>query len=202
MKRIIITEEEKSRILGLYEGPTSINLAKDLATILGITENELSFLNSLSQENINNQSPKNLTTIETNITNELSKVLPLIYQKNNTPEKFKPIAEKLVSYKIDVYGKLNQNQKMILDGIVSPFEDFLRKSTPQQNPQQLQTKPSSSPNTKIGSIPGDKDYEYKLENGKYYLKGKEGRPSATKYPNWIEAKGKGLQSIKQKVKFQ
>ena len=40
----------------------------------------------------------------------------------------------------------------------------------------------------------DKKYDYKLENGKYYysLKGKN---------SWVEAKGKGLESIKQKVKF-
>ena len=41
----------------------------------------------------------------------------------------------------------------------------------------------------------DKSYEYKLENGKYYFKSK------AKYPDWVEATGKGLESIKKKVKF-
>ena len=40
----------------------------------------------------------------------------------------------------------------------------------------------------------DRSYDYKLENGKYFysLKGKN---------QWIEAKGKGLESIKAKIKF-
>ena len=40
----------------------------------------------------------------------------------------------------------------------------------------------------------DKTYDYKLENGKYYysLKGQN---------KWVEATGKGLESIKTKVKF-
>lgn len=43
----------------------------------------------------------------------------------------------------------------------------------------------------------DNSYEYKMENGKYYFKGKPGGKFATKYPNWTEAKAqKGIDSIK------
>ena len=45
----------------------------------------------------------------------------------------------------------------------------------------------------------DKNYDYKLSDGKYYFKGKGSL--ATKYPNWVEATGKGLESIKNNVKF-
>jgi hypothetical protein len=44
------------------------------------------------------------------------------------------------------------------------------------------------------NVSHDKSYDYKLENGKYYYsrKGKN---------KWIEAKGRGLNAIKEKVKF-
>ena len=47
----------------------------------------------------------------------------------------------------------------------------------------------------------DKAYDYKLENGKYYFKGKENTQYAKNYPNWVEATGKGLEAIKSKVTF-
>jgi hypothetical protein len=47
----------------------------------------------------------------------------------------------------------------------------------------------------------DRAYDYKLENGKYFFKGKQGTSAGTKYPNWIEATGTGLTNIKQYVKF-
>jgi hypothetical protein len=45
----------------------------------------------------------------------------------------------------------------------------------------------------------DKSFDYALDNGKYYFKGKGSYTK--KYPNWKEAKGSGLESIKSKVKF-
>jgi len=47
----------------------------------------------------------------------------------------------------------------------------------------------------------DKAYDYKLSGGKYYFKGKANTTYATKFPNWTEATGKGLEAIKSKVKF-
>ena len=45
--------------------------------------------------------------------------------------------------------------------------------------------------------PNDKAYDYKMENGKYYFKGKPNTSYATKYPNWYEAKAqKGINAIK------
>jgi hypothetical protein len=45
----------------------------------------------------------------------------------------------------------------------------------------------------------DRSYDYKLSNGKYYFKGKGGL--SNRFPDWVEAKGKGLDAIKTKVKF-
>jgi hypothetical protein len=61
--------------------------------------------------------------------------------------------------------------------------------------------PQATTTTEKINTTHDKDYDYKLENNKYFFKGKQGRPSATKYPNWVEATGKGLESIKKNVKF-
>ena len=47
----------------------------------------------------------------------------------------------------------------------------------------------------------DKNYDYMLKDGKYYFKGKQGTTAGVKYPNWVEATGKGLESIKSIVKF-
>ena len=47
----------------------------------------------------------------------------------------------------------------------------------------------------------DKACDYKLENGKYYFKGKENTQHTKKYPNWVEATGKGLEAIRSKVTF-
>ena len=59
---------------------------------------------------------------------------------------------------------------------------------------------TSTPQEKINTT-NDKSYDYKLSNGKYYFKGKPNTTAGTKYPNWVEAKGKGLESIKNMVKF-
>jgi|694.fasta_scaffold53232_4 hypothetical protein len=45
----------------------------------------------------------------------------------------------------------------------------------------------------------DKAFDYALDNGKYYFKGKGSYTK--KYPNWKEAKGNALTSIQNKVKF-
>jgi len=60
------------------------------------------------------------------------------------------------------------------------------KSVMEQDSGKLQTSKINTTN--------DKSYDYKLENGKYYysLKGQN---------KWVEAIGKGLESIKTKVKF-
>ena len=62
---------------------------------------------------------------------------------------------------------------------------------------------SMKPNNEQGKINTtfDKAYDYKLENGKYYFKGKENTQYSKKYPNWVEATGKGLEAIKSKVTF-
>ena len=65
------------------------------------------------------------------------------------------------------------------------------------NIQKVSSNPTT--NTKVSTTSkinttNDRSYDYKLENGKYYY-------SKKGLNKWIEAKGKGLESIKTKVKF-
>jgi hypothetical protein len=58
------------------------------------------------------------------------------------------------------------------------------------------TSGTSAP-TSVLITKNDNAYEYKMENGKYYFKGKAGTKFATKYPDWREAKAqKGIDAIK------
>jgi hypothetical protein len=102
---------------------------------------------------------------------------------------------------------INDAIKMVGD---SP--ETLQTISSQQASQQVQSQtaptelagvnpqPVTSGGEKINTT-FDKAYDYKFENGKYYFKGKEKTQYANKYPNWVEATGKGLESIKSKIKF-
>ena len=84
--------------------------------------------------------------------------------------------------------------------INSTKETQTTTNTNTQN-QETQTKTGEfqlSQNAKINTT-NDKSFDYALDNGKYYFKGKG--TQASKYPNWVEAKGNGLNNIKSKVKF-
>jgi len=94
-------------------------------------------------------------------------------------------------------GQMTENQKKFLTTTISLFESFKKNvlSKPnQQNqaPQQGQS-PQQNQGEKINTT-NDKSYDYKLSDGKYYYSKKNEN-------NWVEAKGKGLEAIKSKVKF-
>ena len=59
---------------------------------------------------------------------------------------------------------------------------------------------TANKNYKINTT-NDKSYDYMLFNNKYYFKGKQNTQAGSKYPKWVEATGKGLESIKNNVKF-
>jgi hypothetical protein len=63
-----------------------------------------------------------------------------------------------------------------------------------------ETPPQNNSQAKINTT-NDRAYDYKLEDGKYYFKGKDNTNYGKKYPNWVEAKGEGLKAIKAQVKF-
>jgi hypothetical protein len=215
MKKFIITEEEKSRILNMYnliseepvdpvqdikkevqnittlakqlsskpntQTPLS-QFTKDMAKIYGIPEEECSSLEAL---NDNLDSPTRTYYYDLfrgqmdNLTNSVEKI--------RQSGKFDEFFNQLKSYN----GQMTENQKKLLTGIISSLEAY-KNVLPKPNQQQGQS-PQQNQGEKINTAHDD-SYDYKLSGGKYYY-------SKKNQNNWVEAKEKGLKSIKSKVKF-
>jgi hypothetical protein len=71
--------------------------------------------------------------------------------------------------------------------------DTINQPKPTEQPDKVTTTDTTQPGDKINTT-NDRTYDYKLSGGKYYYS-KKGQN------NWIEAKGKGLEAIKTKIKF-
>lgn len=167
---------------------------------------------TLSQEVVNNikQNP----TYITNISNFLNSYRGSMTQtQKNFVEATKSAIQTLSlaqskNISNNITNSLNQTQNRGTENIFSlPMWNTQNRSTvtPSQSAttaqtQSVTTTETTQPGDKINTT-NDKDYDYKLSGGKYYFKGKPNTTSATKYPNWTEATGKGLEAIKSKVKF-
>lgn len=221
MNKFIISEEEKSRILNMYnlisEGPEdpvqdlknqAQNLStlanklssepntqkplsqftKDMAAIYGIPEDEATSLEAFN-DNLDEPTRAYYYKFYASQMNNFRDSLLKIKQSG----KFDEFLNQLKTYN----GQMTENQKKFLTTTISLFESFKKNvlSKPnQQNqaPQQGQS-PQQNQDEKINTT-NDKSYDYKLSGGKYYYSKKNEN-------NWIEAKGKGLEAIKSKVKF-
>jgi hypothetical protein len=221
MNKFIISEEEKSRILNMYnlisEGPEdpvqdlknqAQNLStlgkklssepntqtplsqftKDMAAIYGIPEDEATSL-ELFNDNLDEPTRAYYHKFYASQMNNFRDSLLKLKQSG----KFDEFLNQLKTYN----GQMTENQKKFLTTTISLFESFKKNvlSKPnQQNqaPQQGQS-PQQNQGEKINTT-NDKSYDYKLSDGKYYYSKKNEN-------NWVEAKGKGLEAIKSKVKF-
>jgi hypothetical protein len=221
MNKFIISEEERSRILNMYnlisEGPEdpvqdlknqAQNLStlgkklssepntqtplsqftKDMAAIYGIPEEEATSL-ELFNDNLDEPTRAYYHKFYASQMNNFRDSLLKIKQSG----KFDEFLNQLKTYN----GQMTENQKKFLTTTISLFESFKKNvlSKPnQQNqaPQQGQS-PQQNQDEKINTT-NDKSYDYKLSDGKYYYSKKNEN-------NWVEAKGKGLEAIKSKVKF-
>jgi hypothetical protein len=176
MKKFIITEEEKKQIRKLYETIGDKLSAEELVSKKGdFTKRVASVLNKHYGINLSASATGSWTDKD----------------YNDTLKKF--MEEKGIAVWVCKKG----------DGwchdddegeVTTKDEKFWEVLKSIENPQATTT-------TEKINTTHDKDYDYKFENNKYFFKGKQGRSSATKYPNWVEATGKGLESIKNKVKF-
>jgi hypothetical protein len=98
-------------------------------------------------------------------------------------------------------GSVSEEQKIWLNNFIEilktikPQIENYAQGLPQEKVSVNLSNPNESPSTeeKINTA-NDRTYDYKLSGGKYYysLKGQN---------NWVEANGKGLESIKSKVNF-
>jgi hypothetical protein len=215
MKKFVITEDEKKKILDLYEQaqtPQFSQFTIDIAKLYGIPAEEMSFLEAhnssldaatrkkyfdLTSQQLQNVSNKLVDYGRQGTYNNLLKSVSS-YSGNMTPEQKTfldnqvgflqvnaPVYNKLKGYSEEQWQQITQKMGQLKGGTAQPTE-----TTPE-------SQPTNSTPTQQGekiNTTNDKSYDYKLSNGKYYY--------STKGQNkWIEAKGKGLESIKSKVKF-
>jgi hypothetical protein len=174
MKKFIITEEERSRILNLYE-----KVGEPLSTD-GLSSQKAQATKKEAQA-LNNYYKINLKSATTGDWQDK--------EFNDTLKKF--MEEKGIPVHI---CKSN-------DGWCGPDSDGEVGAGNKEDMDKLYKALYGDNQAEKINTTNDKDYDYKFSNEKYYFKGKEGRPSATKYPNWVEATGKGLEAIKKNVKF-
>jgi len=169
MKRFIITEEEKSRILGLYEKVGDPLTPQALSSLKAQTTKTYA-------QFLNNYYKLDLSSAKTGNWNDKD--------YNDTLKKF--MEEKGVPVWVcktgDGYCKDGEDGEVVANGLEN-IKKLHGLITGQQN----------STEEKINTT-HDKSYDYKLSNGKYYY-------SAKGQNKWIEATGKGLESIKFNVKF-
>jgi hypothetical protein len=215
MKKFVITEDERKKILGLYEQaqtPQFSQFTIDIAKLYGIPAEEMSYLESyntsldaetrkkyfdLAPQQLQNLSKKLADYGRQGTYDNLLKSVSS-YSGNMTPEQKtfldnqvsflqtnKPMYDKFKGYTDDQWQQITQKMGQLKGGTAQPTE-----TTPE-------SQPTNSTPTQQGekiNTTNDKSYDYKLSNGKYYY--------STKGQNkWIEAKGEGLDAIKSKVKF-
>ena len=168
MKKFIITEEEKSRILGLYEKvgdqltPQALSSPKSQ-----ITKTYAQFLNNYYKLNLSSAKTGNWSDKD----------------YNDTLKKF--MEEKGIPVWVCKTG----------DGYCADGSDGEVGAGNQSDLKKLHDLiTGQQPTEEKINTTNDRSYDYKLSNGKYYY-------SKKGLNQWVEAKGKGLESIKSKIKF-
>jgi hypothetical protein len=208
--KFIITEDERSRILNLYEQTQSYQpsqFVKDIAKILSIPETTL-YIYDLTPETFGGDQNKYMAAAKlvipelANVTDS-TKFGNIISQKiaesgqmtmnqvRNNYESIQNYAQNVLSQLNAYQGQMTSYQKMLLDNFKNATQKLVNAQQPTTATTQSNT--SQAAGEKINTT-NDRSYDYKLSGGKYYY-------SAKGQNKWIEAKGKGLQSIKSKVKF-
>ena len=210
MSKFIITEEEKKRILGLYEQaqPQGYSqFTEDVAKMIGVPTEEVSYLES-ANENLDIAKRREYQKLAMN----QIKNITFAFAKWVRDGKLDGVLSTLKGYN----RPMNEMQKQTLQSLITTTEsqkpqyekfkkmpedqwnEYVQKNvtvdTPQvSNEPETSDQPSQEGDEKINTT-NDRSYDYKLSGGKYYYttKGED---------NWIEAKGKGLEAIKSKIQF-
>ena len=208
--KFIITEDERSRILNLYEQTQSYQpsqFVKDIAKILSIPET-IFYIYDLDKDTFGGDQNKYMEAAKL-IIPELANVTDNTKWGNIIAQKIAESGQMAMNYVRDNYGKIQnyaQNvlsqlnayqgqmtfyQKMLLDNYKNATQKLVNAQQPTTATTQSNT--SQAAGEKINTT-NDRSYDYKLSGGKYYY-------SVKGQNKWVEAKGKGLDAIKYKVKF-
>ena len=204
MGKFIITEEEKNRILNLYEDnnqPVKLSdFTKDVASMLGLPEDQVSYVESFNESldsNTRKQYYNLFSTQSKNITLALSNALKdnkldgIIDQFKSYSKPMNSSQEGFINIMMGLFDKFKLIPKDQVDNLIQQSNFGQQSNTTNTTSPTNNTTPSSD--EKINTT-NDRSYDYKLSGGKYYY-------SAKGQNKWIEAKGNGLTSIKSKVKF-
>ena len=207
MSKFIITEEEKLRILNLYEQTQNSQFTQDIAAILGVAEDEISYIEGFNETLDINKRKEYFDKLEgqrKNLTFALAKLARqnlLDAVVNQLGSYSKPMGNAQKDFLNDLVVRLKASKPLYDKFKTFPedqWNEFVQKNvtvdTPQvSNEPETSDQPSQEGDEKINTT-NDRSYDYKLSGGKYYY-------STKGQNNWIEAKGKGLEAIKSKVKF-
>lgn len=207
MSKFIITEEEKLRILNLYEQTQNSQFTQDIAAILGLAEDEISYIEGFNETLDINKRKEYFDKLEgqrKNLTFALAKLARqnlLDAVVNQLGSYSKPMGNAQKDFLNDLVARLKASKPLYDKFKTFPedqWNEFVQKNvtvdTPQvSNEPETSDQPSQEGDEKINTT-NDRSYDYKLSGGKYYY-------STKGQNNWIEAKGKGLEAIKSKVKF-
>ena len=207
MSKFIITEEEKLRILNLYEQTQNSQFTQDIAAIIGVAEDEISYIEGFNETLDINKRKEYFDKLEgqrKNLTFALAKLARqnlLDAVVNQLGSYSKPMGNAQKDFLNDLVINLKASKPLYDKFKTFPedqWNEFVQKNvtvdTPQvSNEPETSDQPSQEGDEKINTT-NDRSYDYKLSGGKYYY-------STKGQNNWIEAKGKGLEAIKSKVKF-
>jgi len=188
--------------------PQFSQFTKDFAKMIGVTEQEVSHVEAYN-ENLDQNTRKKYFDLNKDQMKNINIVLAKAARSNMLDEMIKQLKS---------YSKpITQGQKEYLDTFVNIIEyskpkfekfksmpqdqwdkslqayDTINQPKPTEQPDKVTTTDTTPPGDKINTT-NDRTYDYKLSGGKYYYS-KKGQN------NWIEAKGKGLEAIKTKIKF-
>jgi len=196
INNLISEELKKATLLFNYDTQKTLSENIEEQTNTGFTAPNLS-LNQNSGLNVSSirDMLKNFQSAASSTTNgqntlpaDLSKMFQSLGKDILSPEEFSKKLQSITNKSPEEMTKMFQS--MIAGGTSS-------SGTTSGTTSGATSSSGTTPPTSVLITKNDKSYDYKLENGKYYFKGKAGGKFATKYPNWTEAKAqKGIDAIK------
>jgi hypothetical protein len=192
INNLISEELKKATLLFNYDTQKTLSENIEEQTNTGFTAPNLS-LNQNSGLNVSSMQDmlKNFQSAASSTTNgqnpsltDFSKMFQSLGKNMPSPEEFSKKLQSMTNKSPEEISKM--------------FQSMIAGGTPSSGTTSGATSSSgTTPPTSVLITKNDKSYDYKLENGKYYFKGKAGSKFATKYPNWTEAKAqKGIDAIK------
>ena len=200
INNLISEELKKATLLFNYDTQKTLSENIEEQTNTGFTAPNLS-LNQNSGLNVSSMQDmlKNFQSAASSTTNgqntlpaDLSKMFQSLGKDILSPEEFSKKLQSITNKSPEEMTKMFQS--MIAGGTSASGTTSGATSGTTSG---ATSSSGTTPPTSVLITKNDKSYDYKLENGKYYFKGKAGGKFATKYPNWTEAKAqKGIAAIK------